>query len=256
MNVTIVPSSVTTHQGDAAQFSTSYLINGTVAIDAGSIGLMADVDAQARVEAVFLSHSHLDHVASLPMLLDNVYRIAARPPTVYASRETLDVLASSIFTDQTWMSLERMRGISPPFVILEQLNAWEPTEVAGLRITPIPVNHAIPTFGFLVEEPGAAVLFSSDTGPTESLWEVANRTDALRAIFIEASFPASLESVAHASGHLTASLLATELLKLRRGAPIIAVHLKPRYAAAVCAELNALAVDDLRIGFPGTEFIF
>lgn len=256
MNVTIVPSCVSAHRGDGAQFSTSYLINGVVAIDAGSIGLTADIEAQARVAAVFLSHSHLDHVASLPMLLDNVYRMAARPPRIYASRETLDVLTSSVFTRETWMSLDAMTRIEPPFATFEFLNASEPIEVEGLRITPIPVNHVIPTFGFLVEEPGAAVLFSSDTGPTDELWEVANKTEDLRAVFVEASFPNVLAHVANASGHLTAELLATELAKLRRPVPIIAVHLKPRHAPAVSAELHALGLGDLRIGSPGARFTF
>ena len=204
MNVTIVPSSVTTHRGDGAQFSTSYLINGVVAIDAGSIGLTADIDAQARVAAVFLSHSHLDHVGSLPMLLDNVYRMAPRPPKVFAGRETLDVLASSVFTRETWMGLDAMSRIDPPFVTLETLEPWVPIELEGLRITPIPVDHVIPTFGFLVEGPGAAVLFSSDTGPTDRRsGSSPTGPTSLRAIFVEASFPNALEHVAHASGHLT-----------------------------------------------------
>lgn len=256
MHVTIVPSAVTAHRGDGAQFTSSYLINGVVCIDAGSIGLCADIDVQGGVEAVFLSHSHLDHVASLPMLLDNVYRLASRPPAVYAGRETLDVLASNLFTRETWMSLDSMRSAEPPFVTIEVLDAWKPVDVAGLRITPIPVDHVIPTFGFLVEEPGAAVLFSADTGPTVAFWEVANRTDSLRAIFVEASFPSAMEAVAQASAHLTPALLVSELRKLRRDVPIIAVHLKPRHAAVVADELLSLGIDLLEIGIPGREFTF
>jgi ribonuclease BN (tRNA processing enzyme) len=252
----IVPSSVTTPRGDGAQFTSSYLINGVVCIDAGAIGLSADIDAQARIEAVFLSHSHLDHVGSLPMFLDNVYRLAPRPPMVYAGPETIEALESNVFTRETWMSLDVMRSIDPPFVKIEVLGPGKTVETAGLRVTPIPVHHVIPTFGFLIEEPGCAVLFSGDTGPTEEFWEVANRTESLRAIFIEASFPSAMESVAHASGHLTPALLAAELRKLRRDVPIIAVHLKPRHAPIVSAELRALGHPALQIAVPGKHFTF
>jgi len=251
-----MPSSVTTPRGDGAQAASSYLINGVVCIDAGSIGLSADVDAQGRIEAVFLSHSHLDHIASLPMFLDNVYRLAPRPPTLYAGPETLDALASKVFTRETWMTLDSMRSIDPPFVRVEVLEPWKQVDAAGLRITPIPVNHVIPTFGFLIEEPGSAILFSADTGPTEAFWDVANRIETLRAVFIEASFPNAMESVAIASGHLTPALLVAELRKLRRDAPIVAVHLKPRHAAVVAEELRALGLASLRVGMPGMELSF
>ena len=52
----------------AQQFAMTYIVDDVVAIDAGCLGLLWPLDRQRRVEHVFLSHSHMDHVASLPLL--------------------------------------------------------------------------------------------------------------------------------------------------------------------------------------------
>ena len=65
MKVTILGSS-----GGASgsrQYVSSYLINESVAIDAGCLGLYGTPEQQACVRHVFLSHAHMDHVASLPL---------------------------------------------------------------------------------------------------------------------------------------------------------------------------------------------
>ncbi len=70
MRVELLPSSVPASE---AQFLVSFLIDDTVAIDAGSLGLLADLDRQRGVRHVFLTHEHVDHIASLPIFLENVY---------------------------------------------------------------------------------------------------------------------------------------------------------------------------------------
>jgi len=72
VKVALLPSSVAGSAG-SHQFLTSYLINDTVAIDCGSLGFHDDLAAQMRVRHLFLSHSHMDHIASLPVLLENIY---------------------------------------------------------------------------------------------------------------------------------------------------------------------------------------
>ena len=75
MQIELLPSNVGAVQGgsSAAQFLVSFLINESVVIDAGSIGLLADLERQRQVRHVFITHEHIDHIASLPILLENVY---------------------------------------------------------------------------------------------------------------------------------------------------------------------------------------
>src|SRR5204863_7561322 len=116
-----------------------------------------------------------------------------------------------------------------PFLQLSPLTARRPVEVAGVRLTPVPVNHVVPTFGFVIEDGSAAVVIPSDTGPTQEIWQAANRLPHLKAVFLEATFPNHMARLADLAKHLTPGLFAGEVQKLTRPAKVIAVHIKPRF---------------------------
>ena len=254
MKITLLPSSVVATTEEPLQFLTSYLLNDAVALDAGCLGLFGTPAEQARVRHVLLSHAHADHLATLPIFLEQVYQ--AGTVTLHGSAAVLDSLRRDVFNDRVWPALDRFtQGASPP-VRLELLEAGRPIAVEGLRVTPVPVNHAVPTLGFVVEDATSAVAFSSDTGPTEELWACANARPHLKAVFLEASFPDSLAALAAAAGHLTPSQFAAEVRKLRRPAAVIAVHIKPRFREQVIRELLALGLPNVQIGRIGTAYVF
>jgi ribonuclease BN (tRNA processing enzyme) len=254
VRVTLVPSSVA---GDPdLQFATSVLVNAAVALDAGCLGLYGTPAEQARVKHMFLTHSHIDHVASLPILLNNTYRGDGDCVTVYGSAAVLDCLRRDLFNDRLWPDFIRISAVRPPYLKLQQLEAGRPVEAAGLRVTPVEVNHAVPTFGFVVEEPGAAVAFPSDTGPTEAIWELANRTADLRAVFLEVTLPNEQGWLADLSRHLTPELFAVEVGKVKRAVPVIAVHIHPAYHAQVVRELEALGLPGVQVGRFGVPYQF
>jgi ribonuclease BN (tRNA processing enzyme) len=232
------------------------VIDDVVAVDAGGLGFLGDLAAQVRVEHIFLTHSHLDHIASLPMFLETVFRSSDRCVTVYASDDTLACLRRDVFNNRIWPDFFALSEKGTPFLRIEILEARCPVEVAGLRLTPIPVDHVVPTLGFLVEAPGVAVAIPSDTGPTTSFWTIAEAAPNLKAVFLDASFPNAMEDLAFASKHLTPRLFAAESEKLARAVPFFAVHIKPRYYDAVVAELNALNLDRVHIGRPGETYVF
>ena len=256
MKITLVPSAVSAGEGGRGSFVTSYVIDEIVAVDAGGLGFLGDLAAQIRVEHVFLTHSHLDHIASLPMFLETVFQSSDRCVTVHASDDTLACLRRDVFNDRVWPDFLRMSENGLPFLKVEVLEAGRPVEVAGLRLTPIPVDHAVPTLGFLVESPGVAVAIPSDTGPTTSFWRIASQIANLQAVFLDASFPDAMEDLALTSKHLTPKLFAAEAAKLARVVPFIAVHIKPRHYDTVVAELNALKLNHVHVGTPGQTYVF
>ncbi|MFO1021274.1 MAG: 3',5'-cyclic-nucleotide phosphodiesterase [Planctomycetales bacterium] len=235
--------------GDGHQNLTTFLINETVAIDAGCLGYISPVEVQRAVKQVFLSHSHIDHVGSLPSFLSNVYEPRGDGPTIHAGGFVLDSLRRDLFNDRIWPDLERLSAGVVSFYRTDELVSERPVVVEGLTITPIEVNHVVPTHGFLVQDAtGTAVLFVSDSGPTERIWEIANATPGLKMVFMECSFPNALGELAMKTKHLTPALFERELAKLKIPAQIVAVHLKTGFHQTVVEELNALKIRNLEIG--------
>lgn len=256
MKVHIVPSSV--GESSRHQILATYLINDRVAIDAGVLGLLSPLAAQRRVRHVFLSHSHLDHLATLPIFIDNVYVHGPDCPTVWGNPQVLEALQRDFFNDRIWPDMIRLSGEESPFLRLETLSAEQPIEVEGLRITPIELKHVVPAFGFLVEELATqvAVLIVSDTGPTERIWEIADQTPGLKGIFLEASFPNSMRWLADKAAHLTPELFRNELAKLKRPVPVHVIHVKLAFEAEILNELRALQLPNLVLAEPGTTVEF
>jgi len=95
--------------------------------------------------------------------------------------------------------------------------------------------------GFLMETQGKAALFLGDTGPTDEVWKAAGESKGLRAIFVETSLPAGMQSLADKTGHLTPRTLAAELKKLNGAIPdIYLYHMKPRYAGTIHREVASI----------------
>ncbi len=256
MKVTLVPSAVSAPGRLSRQFLTSYVVNGTVAVDAGCLGLYATVRRQARINHVLLSHSHLDHIASLPMFLDNVVALRDEPVQVHANEAVLDALRRDVFNDRLWPDFIRLSVERTPFLNLNLLEPGKPVELDGLRVTPVAVDHSVPTLGFIVEDRGAAVVIPSDTGPTEEIWKRADAIPNLRAVFLEATFPREMAWLADLAKHLTPELFAREMAKLPRDVAWIAVHIHPRFRAQVVRELRALGLPNLGIGRFGRAYQF
>lgn len=256
MRVIIIPSSVTRVETARQQFLSAYLLNGTVAIDAGSLGFYRTPKEQARVKHVFLSHSHMDHVASLPIFIENSYLGDGNCATIYGSEATLDSVRRDLFNDRVWPDMLRISQIRPPYLRLQPIAAGQTVECDGLRVTPVPVDHVVPTFGYLVEEQGTTVVFSADTGPTEALWDRANACADVKAAFLEVTFPNDMAWLADLAKHLTPEQFAREARKLKHPARVVALHLSARVRHQVVKELRALDLPNMEIVRLGKVYRF
>lgn len=255
MKVMLVPSSVA-RPSDDFQFLTSFVINDVLAIDAGSIGFWGSAQDQARIKHVLISHSHIDHVASLPIFVENVFEGRRESVTIYGSAAVLDSLRRDFFNDRLWPDFLGLSRPEAPFLKLVELHAEQTIELHGLRITPVPVNHVVPTQGFIIQDPRSSVVIASDTAATEAIWDQAARLPDLQAVFLEATFPESLTWLADLSKHLTPRTFALEMEKLAPAVKFFVVHIKARYREEVLAELRALRKPNLEIAEPGKEYTF
>jgi len=195
---------------------TSFLIGGTVAVDAGAITRALTLAEQRAIRHVIITHTHIDHTSSLPFLIENLFGNDGEPVS-------MNHLYPSV----------RFQVIEP------EVSFTIATPAGELEVTPVPVNHVVPTTGLLLRQNGSSLLFTSDTGPTERVWQVANAADDLSAVITECSFPNRLQAVADASLHLTPQTLAGELAKLTRAVAVYLYHFKPPYLDELRAELTA-----------------
>ena len=72
--------------------TTSFLVDDDILLDAGTGVEDLSIAELAAIDHVFLTHSHLDHIAALPLLVDSVGSLRKKPIVVHALRETIDAL--------------------------------------------------------------------------------------------------------------------------------------------------------------------
>ena len=219
---------------------TGLLVNGCVAIDAGSLTAALTVDEQIKIHHVFISHSHLDHICTLPFFTKNIFGHTHDAVEIHALPETLDVLRRHLFNDELWPDFSVIPSPNDPTIRYTDIEAERTYDVCGLRITPIRVNHLVPCVGYKVEDGKDAFIFTSDTAETDRIWEVANDTPNLRLVIAEASFPNEQAGLAEASKHLTPDKLGVELRKLKSDVPVRIYHLTPGDRATMLPQLQAL----------------
>ncbi len=234
---------------------TCFVIDDRVAVDAGSIAL-ALTDAQHdTVRDVIVTHPHMDHMATLPIYIDDMFALLVEPIRVHATEEVIGLLERDVFN---WTVYPRFSELSNGKCKVMEYVPFRPGEeftVAHLRVTALPVNHIVPTVGLVVTDGQTTVAFTSDTAATDEFWQLVNRTPDVAALFIEASFPNAMSKLAEVSGHLTPEGLAAELGKLTQNhLDVLAVHLKPSYRHTVIEELNALGLPRLHAMEPGREY--
>jgi ribonuclease BN (tRNA processing enzyme) len=217
--------------------TTSILVDRDILIDAGTgVGDLTLEDMRA-IDHVFLTHSHLDHVAMLPFMLDTVGAARAHPVRVYAQEATLATLRAHLFNGELWPDFSRIPTPEAPFMTYHVLPAGGEVTLNRRRVRSIPVTHAVPAVGYLLSGAKDSLAFSGDTTTTEEFWKVLNATGDLRHVIIETSFLDAEEKLSRISKHLCPSLLAAELKKLKPGPQVHITHLMPGEEDAIMREI-------------------
>lgn len=221
--------------------TTSLLVDQDVLVDAGTGVGELSLDELAMIDHVFLTHSHLDHVACLPFLVDTVGELRDKPLTVHASRATLGILRKHLFNWSLWPDFTEIPNRKRPFLRYAEMAPGKTVRLGGRRITPLPVNHTVPAVGYRLDSGQASLVFSGDTTTCDALWRAVNRIRNLRYLIIETAFPNHQRELAVVSGHLCPGMLRDELRKLRREAEIYITHLKPGRVELTMREIGQLA---------------
>lgn len=229
--------------------STCFLVDGSLALDAGALTATLELPALSRVDHIVLTHSHFDHVKDLPLLSDLVVGWRKSPVTIWASHTCIRTLQENMFNGSLWPDFTRIPSAEEPVFRLRSFTPGETFQAGPHTVRSVLVSHPVESCGFVVERDGTALAISGDTGPTRELWEVLNGTPNLKALLLETSFPDELQDLADLSGHLTPRTLRGELGKFQRnGADVLLYHLKPAFLAELKRQLAGFPVKVLELG--------
>ena len=235
------------HGGETPKHRTSaFVVDERVAIDAGSLTSGVELKAQCALEAVLVSHAHLDHVRDLATMADNRNQNGAPTLEVAGTRGTIAILKKHFFNGLLWPDFSKIPNARHPAIRYVELKPEKPVMIAGYEVNAIPVSHTIETCAFTVRGKDGVLAYSGDTGPTDRLWEVLGKTEGLKALLMEVSFPNSESRLARVSGHHTPETLAKDMKKLGSRAkelPTLLYHIKPSFQATVereCAKIRSL----------------
>jgi ribonuclease BN (tRNA processing enzyme) len=220
--------------------TTSLLVDDDILIDAGSGVGNLSLEEMSRVAHIFLTHSHLDHFAFLPLLVDTMFPLIKRPLVVHGQSATLKALQDHVFNWAIWPDFSKLPNAQNPVMRYEVMKPGDVVQMGTRSFEMIEVNHIVPCVGYRVAgADGAAFAFSGDTTTNDTLWAALNAHARLDLLIVEAAFPNSEEELSKASRHYTPGMLAADIVKLKHQPKIYISHPKPGQESTIFRECKS-----------------
>ncbi len=219
--------------------TTSMLVDHDILIDAGTGVGELSLDELERIDHVFITHSHLDHIAALPLLIDTVADRREGPVIVHATEATLELLKSHVFNWAIWPDFSEIAIRADAVMQYRTIEVGQQICLGGRTITAVPAVHTVPAVGYHLDSGAGSLVFTGDTTSNDDLWPLLNAVDNLRYLIIETAFSNEEEALATLSRHLCPTLLHAELAKLNRDAEVYITHLKPGQIERIMREIDA-----------------
>jgi ribonuclease BN (tRNA processing enzyme) len=243
--------------------TTSFLIDSDLLVDAGTGVGDLTLDEMRQIDHVLLTHSHLDHVLALPLMVDAIAAQRNTPLKVYALAGTIAALKQHVFNNVIWPDFSRIPSPQAPFIRFQEIALGQTLDIGGKAIEVLPAVHTVPAAGYAISAGNGCWVFTGDTERNPALWARLNQID-VRMLVIETAFSNREQDLARRSLHLSPQSLADELDQILRGRnyPIYITHTKPAETEMIMAEIQGFdqthsawnVVHDIRWLRAGQEF--
>lgn len=236
------------------------LVDQDILIDAGSGVGDLTLDEMRHIRHIFLTHSHMDHFAFLPLLVDSIFDSIDDPIVIHAQAETIEALEMHIFNWVIWPDFAKLPTAEKPVMRFEVMKPGAVMNLADVvsgrrSIEMIRVNHIVPGVGYRVACETGAFAFSGDTSTNDNLWQVLNGHDKLDILIVEAAFANAERKLSQMAGHYTPELLAEDLRKLKHRPQIYISHTKPGQEDVIVEECRQSITDcEITRLFGGEQF--
>ncbi|MFV2056169.1 MAG: 3',5'-cyclic-nucleotide phosphodiesterase [Thiohalomonadales bacterium] len=207
--------------------TTSTLIDDDILIDAGSgVGDMT-LDQMRKIRTIFLTHSHMDHFAFLPLLVDSIFESIQHPIEIYLQPETKLALETHIFNWTIWPNFAELPSKDRPVMRFNEMLPGTDMEINGRKIEMIGVNHIVPGVGYRISSESGSVAISGDSSTQDGFWQHLNAQNSLDLLIVEAAFSNNDLELSQKAGHYTPATLATDMKKLALNPKVYISHTKP-----------------------------
>lgn len=218
---------------------TSFLLDSYILFDAGGVTSSLNSKAQEKIKHIFITHAHLDHIRDIPFLADNIVVKGSKSQViVYSIKEVIEDIKLHLLNQRIWPDFTLIPDESSSIIKLREIVEEETLNIDGYLITPIRVNHTVPSVGYLIKKDNKSLFYTGDTGPTKETWKRLGDID-LDALIIEASFPDKMENLAKITGHMTPKLIVEDLKFLYKTPKRIYItHIKPFYLRNILKDIQ------------------
>ena len=213
------------------------------------------LEEMAGIKHIFITHSHLDHITGLPLLLDSVFEKLKQPVIVHAQPQTLDALRKHIFNNVIWPDFTRLPTRDKPVLAFEELTPGNQCELGGRSFEMVPVKHVVPAVGYVVHNQTGTFAFSGDTSSNDTFWDALNKLPQLDLLLVEAAFANKDIQLSHLAGHYCPELLARDLVKLNHQPEVYITHNKPGEEELIFSECQS-AIRSHKINRLSSEQVF
>ena len=96
--------------------TTSMLVDHDVLIDAGTGVGDLSLSEMTLIDHIFITHSHLDHLACMPLLMDSVGFMRDKPVMIYVTEATLKIIREHVFNWEIWPDFTLVPNAQQPFM--------------------------------------------------------------------------------------------------------------------------------------------
>lgn len=219
--------------------TTSFLVDDDVLIDAGTGVGDLTLEEMRGIKHVLLTHSHLDHVAALPLMVDAIASHVTAPVQIHALAATISALKTHIFNDVIWPDFSQIPAPEAPLISFHAIEVGDTFELGCKSIEVLSAVHTVPAVGFSVNGGRGCWVFSGDTERNPDFWARINELDVAMLV-IETAFSNKEKTLAQKSLHLSPHALAQELACIAPGKeyPIYITHIKPSETDLIMTEIR------------------
>jgi cAMP phosphodiesterase len=120
------------------------VVDDCVAIDAGSLATATSKIQKEKIRNVVLTHAHLDHIAGLPLFVDDLFATLREPIKVFALENVIETLEKHIFNWEVYPRFTKLENEHGKVLRYEDFDTKKAFKVAHLNFRAVAVNHKVP----------------------------------------------------------------------------------------------------------------